>query len=135
MTLDEINVLGNLLNTTFGRSSTVVSPTESITGSLDGDLIVLKLVTVMRLFDRTTHRRQVDMEREMSKKKLLAHVKNIEEALNKQCGCNYKLKEIDCSDFVQPVVFRPDGVPSDTIFRMTLVCEPKWKIKTHRYLR
>ena len=125
MTSDEINVMGNLLNTTFGRSSTSASPTESITGSMDGDMIILKYVTIMTLYDRLSHRRLIENQCEVAKKMLNAKYKDLEKAFNKNCNTSIKIKEVNCSHFVDPVTFRPNGVPSQTIFRMTLHCEVK----------
>ena len=125
MTSDEINVMGNLLNTTFGRSSTSAAPTESITGSMDGDMIILKYVTVMTLHDRQSHRHLINNQCEIAKKMLAAKCKGLEKAFNKHCGTNLKIKEIDCNHFVDPVSFRPNGIPSQTIFRMTMHCEAR----------
>ena len=125
MTFDEINVLGNLLNTTFGRYSTVSSPTESVTGSQSGDMLIMKYVTVMTLYDRQENRRLINNQCEIAKKTLLNKVKDIEKALNKQCGTSYKIKEADCTHMVDPASFRPNGLPSDTVFRMTMYCEIK----------
>ena len=125
MTLDEINVMGNLLNTTFGRYSTVSSPTESITGSMDGDLIILKYVTVITLHDRSSHRQLIDNQCEIAKKTIKAKCRDLESAFNKHFRGKMKLKEIDCTHMVDPVQFRPNGIPSQTIFRMTVFCEMK----------
>lgn len=135
MTLDEINVMGNLLNTTFGRSSTVAAPTESITGNMDGDLIILKYVTVITLHDRGTHRHLIDNQCEIAKKTIKAKCQTLESSFNRHFKSKMKLKEIDCSHLVDPVSFRPNGVPSQTVFRMTVICEMKWKIKIHKYLK
>ena len=125
MTFDEVNVLGNLLNTTFGRYSTVSSPTESVTGSQSGDMLIMKYVTVMTLYDRQEHRRLINNQCEIAKKTLLNKIKDIENAFNKQCGTSYKIKESECTHMVDPTSFRANGLPSDTVFRMTMYCEIK----------
>ena len=135
MTLDEINVLGNLLNSTFGRSSTSASPTESILGSLDGDIMVLKYTTIMTLHDRQYHRQLIDNQCEIAKKTLNAKCRDLEAAFNKHFKSKKKFKEIECNHFVDPVAFRPNGIPSQTVFKMTMYCELKWKIKTYKYQR
>ena len=86
MTFDEVNVLGNLLNTTFGRYSTTSSPTESVTGSMSGDMLIMKYVTIMMLYDRQEHRRLIDNQCEIAKKTLLNKIKEVEKAFNRQCG-------------------------------------------------
>ena len=123
MTFDEVNVLGNLLNTTFGRYSTVKAPTESVTGSLSGDMLIMKYVTVMTLYDRQEHRHLINNQCEIAKKTLLSKIKDIERAFNKNCGTNYKIKEVECTHMVDPTSFRPNGLPSDTFFKMTMYCE------------
>ena len=125
MTFDEVNVLGNLLNTTFGRYSTVKTPTESVTGSLSGDMLIMKYVTVMTLYDRQAHRHLIDNQCEIAKKTLLSKIKDIESAFNKNCGTSYKIKEVECTHIVEPTSFTPNGLPSDTVFRMTMYCEIK----------
>lgn len=125
MTFDEVNVLGNLLNTTFGRYSTTSSPTESVTGSLSGDMLIMKYVTIMMLYDRQEHRHLINNQCEIAKKTLLAKIGEVEKALNKQCGTEYKFKEIECTHMVDPASFRANGLPSETIFRMTMYCDIK----------
>ena len=125
MTFDEINVLGNLLNATFGRSSTPEVPTEAITGSLDGDLIIFNYDTYITLYDAHSHRQIVNNQFEIAKKKLLAKAKTVETALNKHCKTSYKIKELDCTHHVNPTTFRMNGLPSHTLFQMTLICEVK----------
>jgi hypothetical protein len=125
MTLDEINVMGNLLNTTFGRSSTTAAPTESVTGNMDGDLVVLKYMTVITLYDRGSHRQLINNQCEVAKKTIKAKCRDLEAAFNKHFRSKMKLKEVDCSHIVDPVSFRPNGVPSQTVFRMTVICEIK----------
>jgi hypothetical protein len=125
MTLDEINVMGNLLNTTFGRSSTTAAPTESVTGNMDGELVVLKYVTIMTLYDRASHRELVNNQCEVAKKTIKSKCRDLERAFNKHFRGNMKLKEVECTHMVDPVAFRPNGIPSQTIFRMTVFCEMK----------
>lgn len=125
MTLDEINVLGNLLNTTFGRSSTPEVPTEAISGSLDGDLIIFNYDTYITLYDAASHRQIVNNQLEIAKKRLLDKAKTIETAFNKHFKTSYKIKEVNCTHHINPTTFRMNGLPSHTLFQMTLICEVK----------
>ena len=49
LNFQEINVLGNVCDTTVGRSSTVKSPTMSIKTSLQGDKLSISYMTVVNL--------------------------------------------------------------------------------------
>ena len=123
MTLDEINVLGNLLNTTFGRSSTVATPTESIVATLDGDLVVFTYTTIMTLHGRETHRAIINNQCEIAKKSINNKCKDVCSAFNKHFKSKCKFHELECTHHVDPVSFRPEGLPSQSVFKMTAICE------------
>ena len=59
LNFEENNVLGQILNDTYGKSSTTVSPTMSIKGSLQGDILTLKYTTVVNLASERNLRDQV----------------------------------------------------------------------------
>ena len=123
MTLDEINVLGNLFNTTYGRSGTNNSPTCSITATLDGGNVIIKYVSVFSMIDNQTNRRLIEIERENCIKLVKSFKSEVSRAFKKQCGRPLKFNEVDLSDLVEPLEFRPQGVPSRAYFKQTCICE------------
>ncbi len=125
MTLDEINVLGNLFNTTYGRSGTTNSPTRSVTASMQGDNAIVKYYSIIRLIDNSINRQLIDNERDAAIKLMKKFIEDVRKAFKKQCGRKLTMKVVDTSDIVEPITFRPQGVPTDSVFRITMVCEIK----------
>ena len=68
LSYEEINVLGNILDTTYGKGSTNMSPTMSIKSSMSGDVLTLTYTTIVTLVSELNMRDQVkNHERESVK--------------------------------------------------------------------
>ena len=110
LSMQEIRILGQICDTTFGKYSTGVSPTVSVTTSLQGDKLVLKYLTVVHLASSQNIRQQVQGVEEESVKYLKEYLKNTKSEFKKMSGRALKTKEIDSSDSVEMItasVFSP----------------------------
>jgi L-lactate utilization protein LutB len=110
LSMQEIRILGQICDTTFGKYSTGVSPTVSVTTSLQGDKLVLKYLTVVHLASSQNIRQQVQGVEEESVKYLKEYLKNTKSEFKKMSGRALKAKEIDSSDSVEMItasVFSP----------------------------
>jgi len=68
MTFDKINALGQILDTTFGKSSTTKSSTFSIKTKMAGDTITVMYTTIVNLVTDRVMRDQVKEEERVSEK-------------------------------------------------------------------
>lgn len=100
LTFEEINALGNILNTSFGGSSTRDAG-YGITTSLAGNLLTLKYATVVYFnssdglaTQKKEHERQSN---EMLQKKLA----DVKKEFREQAGRALKLKEVNNRDDVE----------------------------------
>ena len=110
LSMQEIRILGQICDTTFGKYSTGVSPTVSVTTSLQGDKLVLKYLTVVHLASSQNIRPQVQGVEEESVKYLKEYLKNTKSEFKKMSGRALTAKEIDSSDSVEMItasVFSP----------------------------
>lgn len=94
---NEINVLGQILQTGWGKAS---SP-DHITASIQGDTITLKYMTIVYFAEERALRAQSEMVSGESIDKLAKCVKNLKEQFKDGTGKSLKLKEIKNVDSVE----------------------------------
>ena len=103
LSFQEINALGQILNTTWGGTSTSVSPTCSIKHTN----------IVMGINPRDQVREQ---ERE-SVEMLKQFVKNLEKSFKESTGKSLKLKEIGSDDSVEMISMSPHNPKRTAYYR------------------
>mgnify|MGYP003627140031 CR=1 FL=1 len=125
LTSQEISILGNILNSTFGKSSTVKSPTVSIKGSLSGNNLELKYTTIIHLASERNLRDQVKKFEEESIKLLSDYIKMCKKEFKGGSGRTLKLKEIGSNDSVEVITTSPYAPRKTAYYRRftTLSCE------------
>jgi Mrp family chromosome partitioning ATPase len=102
LTSDQVNILGNILNTTFGKSSSKGGD-RSITGSLSGDTLVLKFLTIVQFASNQSLRDQTNEIEKESVKILADYVKSIKKDFKEAAGVALKLKDESSSDNVEVI--------------------------------
>jgi len=107
LNFEETNCIGQILNDTFGKSSTVKSPTMSIKGSLAGEVLTLKYTTVVHLASERNLRDQVKVFEEESVKLIKEYIKNIKKEFKNDVSRSLKLKELDTDDSVEMITTSP----------------------------
>ena len=102
LTFEESNILGNILNYSFGKASTA-NAGYGITTTLAGDRLTLKYATIVHFnssdglaTQKKEHERQ---STEMLNKKIAA----VKSEFREQAGRALKVKEVDTSDDVELV--------------------------------
>ena len=102
LSLDQVNALGNILNTTFGKGSSKGGD-RSVTGTIDGDTLILKFLSVVQFASDQSLRDQSDRISEESIKILSDAVKSIKKDFKTETGTPLKLKDESSSDNVEVV--------------------------------
>lgn len=123
MTSDEINVLGNIFNTTFGRSSTNISPTIALNTKMQGDQAIITYTSIIMLVDHHSNRQLIANEVSAAQQVIDRYIASTKKKFKKHCKRTLTMKCEDTTHTVVPVVYRPNGVPSDTVFKLTAICE------------
>ena len=103
----EVNCLGQIIDTTFGRSSTVASPTQSVKCSLAGDSLTVRYTTIIQLMSEQDKRDQVKRSEDESIKICDDYMKNLKKNFKESAGRSLKVKQLDTSDSVEIITTSP----------------------------
>lgn len=112
---EEYSVLGQILDTTHGRSSTVKSPTMSIKASVAGDSLTFSYTTVCHLASDRHLRQQVESYSEESIQLLNEYMKDVKKKFKEFAGRALKASQIDTNDSVEIINTSP-YVPTRTAY-------------------
>ena len=107
LNFEEVNVLGNILDTTWGKSSTKVSPTMSIKSSLSGEVLTLTYTTIVTLVTDRNLRDQVRNHEADSVKLLSDYVKACKKDFKDVAGRALKVKDIQTRDTIEIISTSP----------------------------
>ena len=104
---EEVNILGNIINTTFGKSSTSVSPTISLKASLSGNTMQVQYTTVVYLASEMNLRVQLRKFEEESIKIINEYMKRCKKDFKGMSGRALKIKTLDTNDSVELITTSP----------------------------
>jgi len=96
----EVNILGNICDTTVGSSSTIRSPTVSIKTSLQDDKFSVTYMTIVNLASVYEMRALAKRYEEESIKIVNEYVKNVKKQFKSEAGRALKVKELNSSDTI-----------------------------------
>lgn len=125
LTNEDINALGQILNHSWGASSTVSSPTMSITTGLSGDTLTVKYVTIVHLASELQLREQMKKFEDESIKLVSDYVSNIKKEFKKSAGRAIKMKTKNTTDSVEMITTSPYTPRKTAYYRRNTVftCE------------
>ena len=121
LNVQEINALGQILNTTWGASSTTASPTCSIKCVMQGDVIVLTYTTITNIVMGLNPRDQVREQERESIEKLKKYVKDVEKAFKESTGKKLKMKELGSDESVEMISMNPHNPKRTAYYRRKTV--------------
>lgn len=101
MTFEKVNILGQILDTTFGRSSTSKSPTFSIKTTMSGDKITVMYTTIVNLVTDRVMRDQVKEEERVSEKLIGDFMDEVKKEFKARAGSALKVKKGDSTDEIE----------------------------------
>ena len=119
---EEVNVLGNVINHTWGKSSTVVSPSMSITCSLEGDVMIMKYVTIISLVSSPgspPYRDQCKKYEDESVKASKSYLSEIKKEFKTGAGRALKCKQLETSDGIELLTLSPHHPRKTAYYRRT----------------
>ena len=117
LSMQEINALGQILNTTWGSSSTLASPRFSVKNTIQGDVLTLTYTTITNIVMGINPRDQVREQERESVEILKDFVKNTEKAFKQATGKSLKLKEIGSDDSIEMISMSPHNPKRTAYYR------------------
>jgi hypothetical protein len=129
LSTEEVNVIGQITNTTFGYSSTgetgyQVPAGRSIKANLTGetgeDQLIVKFVTVINIAEHESQLslagHKVSVEAEIEAKSLVKqYINNLKKEFKTATKSTLALKEVDASDSIELINYNPNS-PHRTIY-------------------
>jgi hypothetical protein len=117
LNMQDINVLGQILNTTWGSSSTVVSPRFSIKSTMNGEILVLTYTTITNIVMGINPRDQVKEQERESVETMKSYVKKVEKEFKEATGNSLKLKETSTDDSIEMISMSPHNPKRTAYYR------------------
>lgn len=123
MTLDEINILGNIIDTTWGRSSTSAASNFSCKAKLIKDGILITFGTFATFAsERDIHNQLKSLESDADKI-ILAWIEKIKREFKTEAGHSLKIKIKNMDSTTETTNTQPHVSDRKTIlFRRTFTC-------------
>jgi len=117
LSMQEINILGQILNSDWGSSSTVTSPRFSIKSTMQSDIIVFTYTTIANIVMGINPRDQIREQERESVEILKDYVKNVKKAFKQATGESLKLKEAGSEDSVEIISMSPHNPKRTAYYR------------------
>jgi len=103
MTFQQINTLGQILDTTFGKSSTVKNATFSIKTKMSGNDIHVMYTTITNIVTDRPPREQVREQERISEKLIDDFISQVKKDFKSIDGATLKLKKGESTDEVEVI--------------------------------
>ena len=122
LTFEETNILGNIINTTFGKASTRDAG-YGITTSLAGNRLTLKYATVVHFNSSDGLTTQKKEHERQSNEMLQEKIKEVKADFREQAGRALKISEVDSKDDVELISATAYSERKIAYYRRALVFE------------
>lgn len=121
MTFEKVNILGQILDTTFGKSSVTKSPTFSIKTTMSSDRINVTYTTIVNLVADRVMRDQVKEEERVSEKLINDFIAEVKKEYKQVAGATLKLKKGDSTDEIELISMSPYNPKRTAYYRRRAV--------------
>tara|TARA_R110000824_G_scaffold41100_2_gene122605 strand:+ start:4754 stop:5128 length:375 start_codon:yes stop_codon:yes gene_type:complete len=120
MTFDEVNILGNLINTTYGKSSSRAGD-YSIKCDLAGETMTLKYVTIVHFASENALTLQVNQCQEEAHSRLSEYITNLKRDFKDISGNSLKTSDSGMTDNVELIQSTSNSPRKIAYYRMNHV--------------
>ena len=114
---EEINVLGQVCNDTFGYTSTPTAPTLSLKASLSGDTLTVTYTSIVTLVGDRNMRDQAKRYEEESVKMTDDYMKNLKSQFREGAGRSLKVKTLGTDDSIEVITTSPYSLKKNAYYR------------------
>ena len=124
LSMQEVNILGQIMDTTYGRSSTVASPTMSLKGSLEDRNLKIIFTTYATFASNMAMSQQMPRLESEGQQGVDRYLKEIKDSFKKEAGRTLKSKVISAEPSIEVVSLQPHISPKRTVlFRYVTLLE------------
>lgn len=123
LSMQQVNTLGQLIDSTFGKSSTAASPTSSIKMNLQGNALIVKYVTVVHIASEQSLREQTKEHEREAVQLTSKAVAEIEKEFKKLEGKSLKLSKKGSDNGVEMISMSPYNPRKVAYFRLNTTYE------------
>ena len=123
LSMQQVNTLGQLFDTTFGKSSTTASPTSSIKMNLQGNALIVKYITVVHIASEQSLREQTKEHEREAPQLTSKAVAEIEKEFKKLEGKSLKLSKKSFDSGVEMISMSPYNPRKVAYFRLNTTYE------------
>lgn len=118
--MNEINVLGNIIDTTFGKSS---SPSGqcSVKAKLAGNRLTLMYSTIVNFASEQALRMQTERHVDEANQRLSSYVTDVKKQFKESAGRTLKLKELSSNDDIELISATSNSPRKIAYYRMSKV--------------
>ena len=103
LSTQQVNLLSNILDTTYGRSGASSSGTSSIKYSLAGDVLTLKYTRIVYFAGETSLRSQVEKYTDEAVEILSKYLTEVKKVYKEASGPALKVKDVRSDDDIEMV--------------------------------
>jgi hypothetical protein len=114
----DVNVLGNIVNTTWGKYSE--SNGRSVTSVLQGDVLTMRFSTIVHFAGEEALRMQVDRLAGESMDVLAGRIKSLKDKFKDATGKSLKISEISNKDNVELISSTANSLRKIAYYRRNL---------------
>jgi hypothetical protein len=118
MTFEDVNILGNLIDTTYGKSSSPAGD-YSIKSDLAGETLTLKYTTIVHFASERSLRDQVTRCKEEAHSRLNDYLKLIKSGFKDATGASLKTEMADHADNVELISSTSNSPRKVAYYRMS----------------
>ena len=115
LSISEINCLGDITDTTWGKYSTKNSPTRSVKTSLSGDMFTVTYTMIVTFGSESAMSHQLPRYQEESADVTNSYIKDLKKEFKERSGRALKVKEVSTSDSVE-VIYTAPHMPRKTAY-------------------
>lgn len=123
LSMQQINTLGQLIDTTFGKSSTTASPTMSIKMSLQGNALIVKYTTIVHYASEQSMREQSKEHERAANQLTKKSVDEVEKEFKKIEGKSLKLTKKGSDSGIELISMSPYNPRKVAYFRLNTTFE------------
>jgi hypothetical protein len=115
LTTQEVNTLGQILDTTWGKSSTTASPTMSVKGKLADDKLTIIYTTYATFSSNVAMSQQMPRLMNEGQKACDQYLKYVKDEFSDAQGKALKAKLVDTEHSVEVISLQPHVSPKRTV--------------------
>jgi len=121
MTFEQVNILGQILDTTFGRSSMSKTGTISIKSSIAGNRINVTYTTIVNFVGDAPMKDQTREQERISEKLISDFIDTVKKDYKSAAGSSLKLKKGDSSGEIELLNMSPYNPKKTAYYRRRAV--------------